>query len=124
MAADGFCEGSLSTEQAVTSTSAMRILANMNNSLTEGDVIDHAHWAWLEEGPAGALERPTSGPGLHRFVQHELRAFLRCGVLAYGFLRLHCDDCGHDRRVAFSCYLELKTIRSPREEPGVEKSEG
>ena len=38
-----------------------------------------------------------------RFVEQELRAFLRCGVLAHGFLRLHCDDCGHDRLVAFSC---------------------
>ncbi len=28
---------------------------------------------------------------------------MRCGVLAHGFLRLHCDDCGHDRLVAFSC---------------------
>ena len=28
---------------------------------------------------------------------------LRCGVLAHGFLRRHCDDCGHDRLVAFSC---------------------
>jgi hypothetical protein len=47
-----------------------------------------------------------------RFVEQELRAFLRCGVLALGFLRLHCDHCGHDRLVPFSCYLELKTIRS------------
>jgi len=38
-----------------------------------------------------------------RFVEQELRAFLRCGVLSHGFLRLHCDDCGHDRLVAFSC---------------------
>ena len=38
-----------------------------------------------------------------RFVEQELRSFLRCGVLAHGFLRLHCDDCGHDRLVAFSC---------------------
>jgi hypothetical protein len=34
---------------------------------------------------------------LPHFVEQELRAFLRCGVLAHGFLRLHCDDCGHDR---------------------------
>ncbi len=47
-----------------------------------------------------------------RFVEQELRSFLRCGVLAHGFLRLHCDDCSHDRLVAFSCYLELKTIKS------------
>ncbi len=37
------------------------------------------------------------------FVEQELRAFLRCGVLAHGFLRLHCDACGHDRLVPFSC---------------------
>jgi hypothetical protein len=38
-----------------------------------------------------------------RFIEQELRAFLRCGVLAHGFLRVRCDDCGHDRLVAFSC---------------------
>ena len=38
-----------------------------------------------------------------RFVEQELRAFLRCGVLAHGFLRLRCDVCGHERLVAFSC---------------------
>jgi hypothetical protein len=37
------------------------------------------------------------------FVEQELRAFLRCGVLAQGFLRLHCDDCGCDRLVPFFC---------------------
>jgi hypothetical protein len=56
-------------------------------------------------------EQPTP-----RFIEQELRAFVRCGVLAHGFLRLHCDECGHDRLVAFSCYLEPKTIRSPRKE--------
>ena len=29
-------------------------------------------------------------------------AFLHCGILAHGFLRLHCGDCGQDKRVAFS----------------------
>ena len=43
-------------------------------------------------------EQPTP-----RFIEQELRAFLRCGVLAHGFLRLHCDACGHDRLLAFSC---------------------
>ena len=34
-----------------------------------------------------------------RFVEQEFRAFLRCGVLAHGFLRLHCDDVpARDRR--------------------------
>jgi hypothetical protein len=38
-----------------------------------------------------------------RFVEQELRAFLDCGVLARGFLRIHCDACGLDRLVPYSC---------------------
>jgi hypothetical protein len=38
-----------------------------------------------------------------RFVEKELRAFLDCGVLARGFLRVHCDACGLDRLVPYSC---------------------
>jgi hypothetical protein len=38
-----------------------------------------------------------------RFVERELRAFLDCGVLARGFVRVHCDICRMDRVVAFSC---------------------
>ncbi len=52
------------------------------------------------------------GAPVARFVERELRTYLECGVLAHGFLRVHCDGCGHDRLVAFSCYLEWKTIRS------------
>jgi len=37
------------------------------------------------------------------FVERELRAFLRCGILEYGFARVRCDDCARDRLVAFSC---------------------
>jgi hypothetical protein len=45
----------------------------------------------------------VEGDGLPKFVERELRAFLRCGILAHGFARVHCDGCGHDRLVAFSC---------------------
>ena len=38
-----------------------------------------------------------------RFVERELRSFLDCGILARGFLRVHCDVCRLDRLVAFSC---------------------
>jgi Putative transposase/Transposase zinc-binding domain len=38
-----------------------------------------------------------------RFIERELRAYLECGILARGFLRLHCDACGGDRLVPFSC---------------------
>lgn len=46
------------------------------------------------------------------FRQRELRSFLDCGVLANGFLRVHCDVCGKDRVVAFSCYPQRETICS------------
>jgi hypothetical protein len=49
-----------------------------------------------------ALQSAKSRP-VPFFVEHELRAFLDCGVLANGFLRVHCDQCGKDRVVAFSC---------------------
>lgn len=33
----------------------------------------------------------------------ELRALLRCGILAHGFARVHGGACGKDDVVAFSC---------------------
>ena len=54
----------------------------------------------LEPFLARAHVREHPVPG---FVEQEFHAFLRCGILAHGFLRLHCDDCGFDRLVAFSC---------------------
>ena len=38
-----------------------------------------------------------------RYVENELRGYLRCGVFAHGFVRCRCDACGHDLLVAFSC---------------------
>ena len=49
-----------------------------------------------------ARQREQDRPVPH-FVERELRSFLDCGVLANGFLRVHCDECGKDRIVAFSC---------------------
>jgi hypothetical protein len=40
---------------------------------------------------------------LPRYVENELRGYMRCGVFAHGFVRAHCDACGHDLLVAFSC---------------------
>jgi hypothetical protein len=36
-------------------------------------------------------------------AERELRRFLECGILAHGFARARCDECGHDFLVAFSC---------------------
>ena len=54
----------------------------------------------LETFLARARSRERTVP---RFVERKLRAYLRCGILAHGFVRVHCDECGLDRVVAFSC---------------------
>ncbi len=59
-------------------------------------VVQHQLETWL--GNARTRERTVP-----RFVERELRAFLDCGILANGFLRLHCDACGLDRLIPFSC---------------------
>ncbi len=36
-------------------------------------------------------------------VERDFRRYLECGILAYGFARAYCADCGRDFLVAFSC---------------------
>ena len=49
-----------------------------------------------------AVEAET-GAGLPEFVREEFDAYLECGILAHGFVRLHYCDCGDEKLVAFSC---------------------
>ena len=56
--------------------------------------------AELETFLARARDRGQPAP---RFVEQELRAYLRCGIPAHGFLRFRCDECRHERIVPFSC---------------------
>jgi hypothetical protein len=43
------------------------------------------------------------GKSLPKFVQQEFAAFLDCGILAKGFLRVRCESCAQEKLVAFSC---------------------
>ena len=45
----------------------------------------------------------AKGDRLPDFVKGEFLAFLDCGILAKGFLRLQCQSCHHEMLVAFSC---------------------
>jgi hypothetical protein len=51
---------------------------------------------------SGQAEAQASA-GLPQCVKDEFGAVLACGILARGFSRLRCGDCGHDKLVAFSC---------------------
>lgn len=47
--------------------------------------------------------RSASGRGYPAHVEDEFRRYLDCGILANGFLRVHCEVCNRDELVAFSC---------------------
>ena len=57
----------------------------------------------LEPFLAEIRENHEHGFGLPPFVEDEFRAFIKCGVLAHGFMRVVCGGCGDDTLVAFSC---------------------
>ncbi len=44
-----------------------------------------------------------TGAGLPDFVKEEFEAFLECGILPHGFLRVRCQDCAHEKLVALAC---------------------
>jgi hypothetical protein len=59
----------------------------------------------LQEHMETFMARLKEGEGANwpGFVERELRAFLDCGILARGFCRFRCEQCGMDEVVAFSC---------------------
>lgn len=66
----------------------------------EETVLYRAIAEHLETFLARQQERERPVP---RFVEKEFRTYLTCGIAEHGFLRLHCDTCGHDRILPFSC---------------------
>ncbi|MCV6152461.1 transposase zinc-binding domain-containing protein, partial [Pseudomonas aeruginosa] len=45
----------------------------------------------------------AEGRSLPGYVREAFDAYLRCGVLEHGFLRVVCEHCRAERLVAFSC---------------------
>ena len=45
----------------------------------------------------------ASGAGMPQFVKDKFDALLKCGILARGFLRRRCGDCGHAKLIAYIC---------------------
>ena len=48
-------------------------------------------------------DRDAEGVPLPKHVLDEFDAYMRCGILAHGFIRLVCDSCQKELAVAFSC---------------------
>ena len=80
-------------------------------------LLQSGDWAWRRREPErGVLHRVLLAHletflarsrhgrgGLPRFVERELSRYLQCGLLAFGFARVHCATCKRDDLVAFSC---------------------
>src|SRR5437870_33364 len=50
-----------------------------------------------------SLDADPAATGLPAYVQREFDAYLQCGILAHGFLRLGCDTCPKELLLPFSC---------------------
>jgi hypothetical protein len=57
----------------------------------------------LETFLVQAAEADPVGYGVPSGVEKDFRAYLKCGILAHGFARARCEDCGHERLIPFSC---------------------
>ena len=51
------------------------------------DVVGRGRSDWL---------RDPMAYGLPQYVEGEFRRYLECGILAHGFARARCGECGHD----------------------------
>ncbi len=56
-----------------------------------------------EHYPRFRDRRAAEGLALPRYVEDEFDAYLKCGLLEHGFLRVKCDACQAEKLVAFSC---------------------
>lgn len=52
---------------------------------------------WVTLSTGQGVESPPA------YIEQAFRRYLECGILANGFARAHCDECGHDFLIAFSC---------------------
>ena len=52
----------------------------------------------------------NDGTGVPRFVEKELRAFLKCGVLAHGFCRFRCADCSKVKSNGAACTDKTRVV--------------
>ena len=49
------------------------------------------------------MQATTSDKSPARYISKEFEEFLKCGILAHGFVRLKCDSCDENRIVPLSC---------------------
>src|SRR5690606_19045772 len=60
-----------------------------------------------EHYPAFAAAREAAGKPLPKHVRDEFEAYLKCGRLEHGFLRVRCSNCHAEKLVALIAAVEL-----------------
>ena len=70
------------------------------------EVVREHLWEFFQRAEARAYPAADAagadGEGLPRYVRQTFYGYLDCGVLARGFMRIRCPDCGYDTVVGFS----------------------
>ncbi len=62
-------------------------------------VVQHHLETWLDNMREANLDYDP----IPQHVERDLRKFLEGGILAHGFARARCDECGEDFLIAYSC---------------------
>jgi len=57
----------------------------------------------VREGWPSVVAAAWGRGGLPKRVHEEVRRYLRCGVLRYGFVQTKCEQCQESVLIAFSC---------------------
>ena len=74
------------------------MIARSRFSDSEGRTIVRPLEAWL----AHCRDDRDDDGSVPEYVEREFRRYLGCGILAHGFARARCGDCGHTVLIAFS----------------------
>ena len=73
-----------------------------SNYVPRAPVETPLHWA-VREGLADFLEAAEAKGGLPPYILKEFNAYVSCGDLSRGFVRVKCSSCQVEFRVGFSC---------------------
>ena len=60
-----------------------------------------------------ALQDDGTGETAPAATEREFRRYLACGILAHGFARARCADCGHDFLIALPLPPRIRGSRHP-----------
>ena len=82
------------------SGAAGRPLAGYRRRTPERTVLHELVARHAQTMLAELRDADPDGGGLPRYVERELAAYLRCGILAHGFCRVRCQTCRDEIVVA------------------------